>query len=194
MSFKIIFFRYVAEACSFFKANSQLLTGSNNIERIIPRRNETCRTCFNIRKRLHPPVWAQPARPRYVLCDCITSEIVDRNASAQDQFTSFGQLRLRAQELSIVGLPIYNAKRKLVEKVIEGVAEVARGGSSTNLYSTLETLLADGLKIKHAWDMIVTVTSPGPATNKVYSLVNELNKSKKSLNSRVEAFFTELIK
>ncbi|VDK62993.1 unnamed protein product [Onchocerca ochengi] len=186
--------KYVAEACSFFKANSQLLTGSNNIERIIPRRNESCRTCFNVKKKLHPPVWAQPARARYVLCDCVTSEIVDRNVSAQHQITSLGQLRLRAQELSIVGLPIYNAKRKLVEKVIEGVAEVARGGSSTNLYSTLEKLLADGLKIKHTWDMIVTVTAPGPATKKVYSLVNELDKSKKSLNSRVEAFFTELIK
>ncbi|MCP9260048.1 BMA-UNC-14 [Dirofilaria immitis] len=186
--------KHVAEACSFFKANSQLLTGSNNIERIMPRRNEACRTCFNVRKRLHPPVWAQPARARYVLCDCVTSEIVDRNVSVQDQFTSLGRLRLRAQELSIVGLPIYNAKRKLVEKVVEGVAEVARGGSPTNLYSTLETLLTDGLKIKHAWDMIVTVTTPGPATNRMYLLVNELDKSKKSLNSRVEAFFTELMK
>uniref|UniRef100_A0A0R3S160 RUN domain-containing protein n=1 Tax=Elaeophora elaphi TaxID=1147741 RepID=A0A0R3S160_9BILA len=186
--------KHVAETCSFFKANSQLLTGSNNIERIIPRRSEACRTCFNVRKRLHPPVWAQPARTRYVLCDCVTSEIVDRNASAQDQFSSLSQLRLRAQELSIVGLPIYNAKRKLVEKVVEGVAEVARGGSLTNLCSTLEVLLADGLKIKHPWDMIVTVTAPGPATNSVYSLVNELDKSEKSLNSRVEAFFNELIK
>lgn len=44
---------------------------------------------------------------------------------------------------------------------MEGVAEVARGGSSTNLCSTLEMLLADGLKIKHAWDMIVTITAPG---------------------------------
>lgn len=45
-------------------------------------------------------------------------QIVGRNVPAQDQFTSFSQLRLRAQELSIVGLPVYNAKRKLVEKVI----------------------------------------------------------------------------
>ncbi|EJD76375.1 RUN domain-containing protein [Loa loa] len=186
--------KHVAEACSFFKANSQLLTGSNNIERIIPRRNETCRTCFNARKRLHPPVWAQPAKTRHVLYDCVMSEIVDRSSSAQDRFTSLGQLRLRAQELSIVGLPIYNAKRKLVEKVVEGVAEVARGGSSTNLCSTLEMLLADGLKIKHPWDMIVTVTAPGPATNNVYSLVNKLDKSEKPLNSRVETFFNELIK
>ncbi|VDK81110.1 unnamed protein product [Litomosoides sigmodontis] len=186
--------KHVAEACSFFKANSQLLTGSNNIERIVPRRNEACRTCFNVRKRLQPPVWAYPARTRYVLCDCVSSEIVDRNASAQNQFTSFAQVRLRAQELSIVGLPIYNEKRKLVEKVIEGVAEVARGGSSANLCSTLEMLLSDGLKIKHAWNMIITVTAPGPATNNVYSLVNELDKSEKSLNSRVEVFLNELIK
>lgn len=88
-------------------------------------------------------------------------------------------------------------------------------------------LLADGLKIKHAWDMIVTITAPGiylnwrsfkyiaqenvdfkfqrrifaelavisgRATNNVYSLVNELDKSEKSLNSRVEVFFNELIK
>lgn len=109
---------------------------------------------------------------------------------------------------------------------------MARGGSPTNLCCTLEMLLADGLKIKHPWDMIVTVTAPGihlikfaevssvyfemsilnfkkkkkvfarltfrnisgPATNNVYSLVNELDKSEKSLNSRVEAFFNELIK
>lgn len=186
--------KHVAEACSFFKANSQLLTGSNNIDRIISRRNETCRTCSSVRKRLHPPLWTQPAKVRYVLCDCSMSEIVDRSSIAQDQLTSLGLLRLRAQELSIVGLPIYNTKRKLVEKVVEGVAEVVRGGSSKSLCSTLETLLADGLKIRHPWDMIVVVTAPGPATNSMYSLMNELDKSQKSLNSRVEAFFNELIK
>lgn len=69
-------FRHVAETCSFFKANSQLLTGSNNIERTIPRRNEACRACFSARKRLHPPIWAQPATARYVLCDCVSSEVI----------------------------------------------------------------------------------------------------------------------
>lgn len=44
---------------------------------------------------------------------------------------------------------------------MEGVAEVVRGGSTTNLCSALEMLLADGLKIKHPWDMIVTATAPG---------------------------------
>lgn len=44
---------------------------------------------------------------------------------------------------------------------MEGVAEVARGSSSTNLCAALEALIADGLKIEHPWDMIVTVTAPG---------------------------------
>lgn len=44
-------------------------------------------------------------------------QIIDRNTSARNQLTSLGRLKLRAQELSIVGLPIYDAKRKLVEKV-----------------------------------------------------------------------------
>lgn len=99
-------FRHVVEACSFFKTNHQLLTGSNNIERkppspqyqhnygactsratrpttLIPglaspnASNEApCRTCFSVRKKLHPPAWAQPPNQRHVLCDCNTvSEI-----------------------------------------------------------------------------------------------------------------------
>lgn len=62
---------------------------------------------------------------------------------------------------------------------------MARGGSPTNLCCTLEMLLADGLKIKHPWDMIVTVTAPGihlikfAEVSSVYFEMSILNFKKK---------------
>ncbi|KHN76973.1 hypothetical protein Tcan_06027, partial [Toxocara canis] len=194
-SLAILLPKHVVEACSFFKANSRLLTGSNNIERATPRRNEACRTCFSVRKRLHPPIWAQPASTRHVLCDCTSSEILERShCSSRERNSTSNRLKLHAQELSIVGLPIYDAKRVLVERVVEGVAEIARGSSSSSLCTAMETLIADGLREQHPWQMIVAITKPGPATNNVFSLVKELDASEKSLNSRVSTFFTELLR
>uniref|UniRef100_A0A915CB03 RUN domain-containing protein n=1 Tax=Parascaris univalens TaxID=6257 RepID=A0A915CB03_PARUN len=194
-SLAILLPKHVVEACSFFKANSRLLTGSNNIERATPRRNEACRTCFSVRRRLHPPIWAQPASTKHVLCDCASSEILERSyCSSRERNSTSNRLKLHAQELSIVGLPIYDAKRMLVERVVEGVAEIARGSSASSLCTAMETLIADGLKDQHPWQMIVTVTKPGPATNNVFSLVKELDASEKSLNSRVSTFFTELLR
>lgn len=194
-SLAILLPKHVVEACSFFKANSRLLTGSNNIERITPRKTEACRTCFGVRKRLHPPIWALPASARHFLCDCISSEILDRSyCSVRERRLSSKQLQQHEQELSIIGLPIYDAKRMLVEKVVEGVAEIARGSGASSLCAAMETLVADGLKKGHPWNMIVTVTAPGPATSNVYSLVKELDNSEKSLNSRVSIFFNELLR
>ncbi|VDK46817.1 unnamed protein product [Anisakis simplex] len=189
-SLAILLPRHVVDACSFFKANSRLLTGSNNIERVTPRRNNetACRTCFNVRKRLHPPVWAQPASARHIL------ERTSTQCSSRERNSTTNRLKLHAQELSIVGLPIYDTKRMLVEKVVEGVAEIARGNSASNLCTAMETLISDGLKEQHPWQMIVTVTKPGPATNNVFSLVQELDVSEKSLNSRVSTFFDELLR
>lgn len=101
---------------------------------------------------------------------------------------------LRAQELSIVGLPVYDAKRMLVERVVEGVAEVIRGNDASSLCVALETLISDGLRDQHPWQMIVAVTAPGPATKAVYSIVSELNSSQKPLDSRVAIFFDELVR
>lgn len=102
---------------------------------------------------------------------------------------------LRARELSVVGLPIYGAKRILVENVVEGVATVARGDGAGQLISHLVTLISDGMKDDVTpWKMICTVTAPGPATKDVYSIVKELDLSEKSPNSRVEIFFEELLR
>lgn len=45
--------------------------------------------------------------------------------------------------------------------MVEGVAEIARGSSASSLCAAMETLIADGLKDQHPWQMIVTVTKPG---------------------------------
>lgn len=189
--------RHVVEACSFFKTNSALLTGSsNNIDRKLSvnrphtspaqthslRRTVSgctpseapCRTCFSVRKRIHPPNWAQPPTSRHVLCDCsssvyardtTSSEILPQELapSARSRISLSSKLKLHAQELSIIGLPIYAAKRTLVEHVVEGVAEIARGASaSIILWSALERLLADGLKEGLCpWNVVVDVTGPG---------------------------------
>jgi hypothetical protein len=218
---------YVAEACSFFKTNSGLLTGSsNNIDRKIsqnrpqttpaqphPHRrvlsggpNEApCRTCFSVRKRIHPPNWAQPANSRHVLCDCCSSvcvrdttssEILPQqlSSSTRSRISLSSKLKLHAQELSIIGLPIYANKRNLVERIVEGVAEIARGAPSSILFGALEELLADGLKQGQTpWNVIVEATGPGTATNNVYSLVKEIEASEKPANSRAEQFFKGLL-
>lgn len=113
--------RHVVEACSFFKTNSQLLTGSNNIERKpstshnyaacssrVSRpttlfsspsgSNEApCRTCFSVRKKLHPPSWAQPPGSRHVLCDCATASEI------------FSQVRVRYTCLNLYLISLHHA-------------------------------------------------------------------------------------
>jgi hypothetical protein len=221
-SLSLLLPKHVVEACSFFKTNSQLLTGSNNIERKpstshnyaacssrVSRpttlfsspsgSNEApCRTCFSVRKKLHPPNWAQPPGSRNVLCDCATaSEIFSQELapSARSRLCLSSKLKLHAQELSLVGLPIYNSKRNLIESVVEGVAEIVRGASSNVLCAAMERLLSDGLKDSlETWDMIVAVTAPGPATNAVFQVVKDLEASEKQSNSRVQHFFKELLR
>lgn len=62
----------------------------------------------------------------------------------------------------MVGFPFYERKRTLVEKVVEGVAEIARGASSIVLLSALERLLQDGLLDNfETWDVIKRVTTQG---------------------------------
>lgn len=113
-----------------------------------------------------------------------------------------------------MGLPIYATKRSLVEAVVEAVAAIARGDAPTPLFAALAALVSDGLKDEiSSWNMIRTVTAPGttlcfvdrfrhlsilttagPATKDVYSIVNKLDSSEKSENSRVEQFFEELFR
>ncbi|MFH4973723.1 hypothetical protein AB6A40_000432 [Gnathostoma spinigerum] len=195
-SLAVLLPKNVVEACSFFKQNNQLLVASNSIERSTPKRSEACRTCFGIRKRLHPPMWAQPSNVRKIFCDCSSSEIIDGRSRAEacESRSTAGRFKLHAQELSIIGLPIYDAKRALVEKVIKGIAEVARGNSELSLCSALETLIADGLKDNNTWNMITTITARGPATSNVYAIVKSLEHSKQSPASNARTFFRELLR
>lgn len=199
------------DACSFFKTNSSLLTGSstgsadgvsssNNIERKISPRNSnnTCavvskttnqddepncdNSCFNGR---HRHLCISTHMHKKPLCDCVsccccsstvrantTSEIIQcerknitakLSSSASSASAIAARMpKLNAAELRVVGLPIYNAKRTLVERVVEGVAEIARGASAVVLWSALEELLADGLNSGQTpWNVIVAVTGPG---------------------------------
>lgn len=105
------------------------------------------------------------------------------------------KLKLHAQELSIIGLPTYNEKRNLVERVVEGIAEIARGAPTNVLVVALESLLSDGLNSGlTSWDMIEAVTAPGPATSNIYQLVKDLKASEKPENSRSQFFFNELLR
>nr|pir hypothetical protein K10D3.2 - Caenorhabditis elegans [Caenorhabditis elegans] len=209
-SLSVLLPKHVAEACSFFKSNTQLLTSStsktapqtstNIVSNCIDRRisgisasaNEACRTCYRVRRRIHPPVWAQTAQSKTVLCDCASTP-TDTNFSFAPT-TSTTRHQLRAKELSIVGLPIYAAKRTLVENVVEGVAAISRGDGSDLLVIAMRCLIEDGLQENvSAWTMIQTVTSKGPATKDVHSIVKQLEECSKTDNVKVEIFFEELI-
>ncbi|PIC51108.1 hypothetical protein B9Z55_001753 [Caenorhabditis nigoni] len=221
-SLSVLLPKHVAEACSFFKSNTQLLTSStsknattqqsattssshhhphfssNCIDRhrmpgISASANEACRTCYRVRRRIHPPIWAQTAQTKTVLCDCASTP-TDTNFSFAPT-TSTTRHQLRAKELSIVGLPIYAAKRTLVENVVEGVATISRGDGMDLLVIAMRSLIEDGLlEGVSAWTMIQTVTSKGPATKDVHSIVKQLEECSKTDNVKVEIFFEELIR
>ncbi|KAK5970691.1 hypothetical protein GCK32_011072 [Trichostrongylus colubriformis] len=147
--------------------------------------------------RIHPPNWAHSTASRHVLCDCspdrpeTSHELMPRSRS----YRSSGSQQIRARELSVVGLPIYATKRSMVEAVVDAVAAIARGDEPNLLFTALAALVSDGLKDEVSpWSMIRTVTAPGPATKDVYSIVNKLDSSEKSENSRVEQFFEELFR
>ncbi|KAK0424213.1 hypothetical protein QR680_008549 [Steinernema hermaphroditum] len=226
-SLAVLLPKNVVDACSFFKSNSRLLTGSsasatttdtspsnvspNNIEakkrpssatRRTSTTAEACRTCFSVRRRLQPPTWAQPANLRRQLCDCTTSEVLERSWTSGAHTTTsmrerdaVARLKLHATELSIVGLPIYAAKRVMVERVVEGVAEIARGRTSTALCEAMEAIVADGLfQELHPWNMITAITASGPATANIHAIMKELDASEKPLNSRVQTFFKRLLR
>lgn len=119
------FFRHVVEACSFFKSNVSLLSGgsastanitsNNSIER---KSRSACRTCFGLRSNcLHPPdIFARSQRE---LCDCSApTEHPNRKLSSLSVATDRKQThhrkaKLHTEELSVIGLPIYYAKRQV---------------------------------------------------------------------------------
>jgi len=203
-SLSILLPKHVVDACSFFKSNITLLgggsttnlsTANNSIER---KSRSACRTCFGLRSTcLHPPdVFARSQRE---LCDC-SEQPANRKFSslsvATDRKQNYNRrTKLHQEELSIVGMAIYDAKRQLIERVVEGVAELIRGGSSTNLYRGLERLLSDGLRDNCSlWKVIVSLTKPGKATDTIYKAVQRLEASEKPLNSRIHCLFKELLR
>ncbi|ETN75966.1 RUN domain protein [Necator americanus] len=194
-SLSILLPKHVAEACSFFKSNAQLLGSSSHSNCIERKRTEPCRTCFRVRRRIHPPSWAHSAASRHVLCDCSPDRPETAHELMPRSRRSSGSQQIRARELSVVGLPIYSTKRTMVEAVVDAVAAIARGEAPNALFTALAALVSDGLnEDTSSWSMIRTVTAPGPATKDVYSIVNKLDLSEKSENSRVEQFFEELFR
>ncbi|CAJ0962810.1 unnamed protein product, partial [Mesorhabditis belari] len=199
-SLSVLLPSHVAEACSFFKQNTNLLGTSSQHSNCIEgsrKLPEPCRTCFRVRRRLHPPHWAQNSQSRHILCDCTASEIVERAIEFAPRPTRSLSSRpsLAARELSVVGLPIYAAKRTLVEAVVEGVAAVLRGDGASTLVAGMICLVQDGLRDRsNAWKMITTLTAPGPATKDVYSIVKDLNASNEANDRKVEIFFEELLR
>ncbi|KAI6182843.1 RUN domain-containing protein [Aphelenchoides bicaudatus] len=207
-SLSILLPKHVVEACSFFKSNVSLLNGgsastanmstNNSIER---KSRSACRTCYGLRSTcLHPPDIF--ARSQKELCDCSAStehstrKFSSLSVASDRKQTHHRRAKLHTEELSVIGLPIYDAKRQLIERVVEGVAELVRGGSNNLLYSALERLMSDGLKSECTlWTAIVKLTKPGKATNTVYNIVQRLEASEKLNNSRrVQSFFKELLR
>lgn len=146
------------------------MTGSsNNIERRCPPRSFTASGLrrFSRTEQLQN-------RPITAFCSFLNDEN-DKHSSEVTKSAILAQqpmsrsprhlaqkMRLHAKELALIGLPIYDQKRNLIERVVEGVAEIIRGASSVVLMTALEKLLNDG--IKHGiipWNIIRTITGPG---------------------------------
>lgn len=204
-SLSVLLPRHVVAACSFFKSNSFLLTGSstNNIEsRCPPPRSFTSPGIRQLSR-----CEKHHGRPATACSDCLggsSVEVVSRsllltNHQQQQQSNTLSTTRrtaqrLHAKELALVGLPVYDQKRGLIECVVEGVAEIIRGGSSVVLVTALEKLLSDDLKRGVLpWEVIRRLTGQGPVTASVFQLIEELEAGEKPANSRVKHFFQGLI-
>ncbi|GMT28342.1 hypothetical protein PFISCL1PPCAC_19639, partial [Pristionchus fissidentatus] len=193
-SLSILLPKHVAEACAFFRKNTELLGSSNSVERSIRSPNAACATCFRIRRKgvLHPPGWAIPPTQRITLCDCTKSEVTPRPIGRSTTFSSPSGLASR--ELAVVGLPVYSDARRLVETIVEGVAISIRGDGEDILVEGISSLLSHGLKLDfHPWEIIQAVTAPGPATKKIHELVSSLSISDRSPDDSLHVFIHALV-
>ncbi len=70
---------------------------------------------------------------------------------------------MRADELAVLGMPVYRDKRSLVEAVVEAVAGLMSGsGEALTLIQALQSLIGDGLRPDfHIWTVVVAVTGQG---------------------------------
>ncbi|CEF64467.1 RUN domain-containing protein [Strongyloides ratti] len=218
-SLAVLLPKHVVDACSFFKSNTSLLTGSpsssnssglncqqNNIEakkvqRIGSHMNEGNPLFVGSKLRLHPHQWSKCFKNCNIICECkdinTTSEyILDENMINKEKklMASTHKMKLHAHEISIIGLPIYDIKRKLVENVVEGVAEIVRNNSKELLCKAIIDLLNDGIENGNdVWRIITKLTASGRATNKIYDVMIELNNSPRSIESKVKDFVCALI-
>ncbi|EGT50214.1 hypothetical protein CAEBREN_01404 [Caenorhabditis brenneri] len=129
-SLSVLLPKHVAEACSFFKSNTQLL--SSSISKQVPSTSSNVLTSNCIDRRFH-----------------------GISASANEACRTCYRVRR-------------SAMRCLIEDgLLEGIS---------------------------AWTMIQTVTSKGPATKDVHSIVKQLEECSKSDSVKVEIFFEELIR
>uniref|UniRef100_A0A7E4UNU5 RUN domain-containing protein n=1 Tax=Panagrellus redivivus TaxID=6233 RepID=A0A7E4UNU5_PANRE len=210
--------KHVVEACSFFKTNSHVLTSSSNKQVSlfsgsaggptrtsstgVPRSSSHQRCCKLAKDTSADSGFG--SRSRKAFCDCQTTQSLmtapstsATSACASSKLSLNSRLKLHAKELSLIGLPKYDSKRTLVERVVQGVAEISRGATSGSLCAALEALLADGLNPGlSCWDMIVGVTAPGPVTSGqgVFQVVKDLEASEKPAHARAKSFFKQLLK
>uniref|UniRef100_A0A1I8B485 Enhancer of polycomb-like protein n=1 Tax=Meloidogyne hapla TaxID=6305 RepID=A0A1I8B485_MELHA len=89
---------------------------------------------------------------------------VGNSSSSHENFTL---KRLHQRELALIGLPIYEQKRGIVERVVAGIGEQVRGApTSVVLLAALESLLVDGLHSSvQPWDVIRRLTGKGANTS-----------------------------
>jgi hypothetical protein len=220
-SLSVLLPRHVVDACSFFKTNSFLLSNNdNNIDR---RRCYCCACSRNKLKKLFNQKISQVSRSTCNNFCCYENDFTVKSSTAlfnnkqhrnnclastvsYDRLFSsypFGNssashanfTRLHQRELAIIGLPIYEQKRGIVERVVSGVGDQMRGAStSVVLLSALESLLLDGLHSTfQPWDVVRRLTGKGPVTASIFQLCEELEVSEKPRNSLISHFFQGLI-
>uniref|UniRef100_A0A915MGH7 Acetylcholinesterase n=1 Tax=Meloidogyne javanica TaxID=6303 RepID=A0A915MGH7_MELJA len=143
-----------------------------------------------------------PQRHRLRSNTCLASTVTDDLffssypiGSSSTSHENYTLKRLHQRELAIIGLPIYEQKRGIVERVVAGVGEQVRGApTSVVLLAALEALFVDGLHSNiQPWDVIRQLTGKGPVTASIFQLCEELEVSEKPKNSLVSHFFQGLI-
>jgi hypothetical protein len=206
--------KHVVDACTFFKSNTHLLTGSTNPSEKKPSTLFASRPTTSLstipRSSSHhlsskdttidSGLGGSSRSRKNHNCECQTQSLITPSTTSptpKSRLCLSSKIKLHAKELQIVGLPIYKNKQRLVENVVEGVAEVVRGAISEKLCVAFEQLISDGLNEGiSSWDMIKTVTSPGPATSGqgIIHVVKELEACEKPKNSRSQQFVKELLR
>ncbi|CAD5207102.1 unnamed protein product [Bursaphelenchus okinawaensis] len=174
-SLSLLLPKNVVETCCFFKSNVSLLGGSQ-VKKSGPWLQST---------QSEKPSKSTPTAQKPPLLSRSSTTTLKHNR----------HVKLNAAELANIGLPSYDAKRRLVEAAVEGVAGILRGESAQLLFRGLEQLIADGLLASYtSWDVVLTATKPGKATGWVHDLVLKLENEEKNVDAQLRTFLEELLK